>query len=94
MKSFVFLILFMASGYCWGLNDTISDTTYKHSVIQVDEHLVIQDSIFIETTIERVKKEVKAYESGDLIHKVVSVSVIALVLLSFINHYIKRKRNG
>lgn len=94
MKSFVILIIFMASSYCWGLNDTISDTTYKHSVIQIDEHLVIQDSIFIETTIERVQKEVKEYEGGDLLHKVVSVSVISLVLLSFINHYFKRKKNG
>jgi hypothetical protein len=99
MKSIVFSILFMASGYCWGadyniLADTIIDTTYVHSVKQIDEHLVIQDSIFIERTIERVKKEAKEYESGDPIHKIVAVSVIALVLLSFINHYFKRKKNG
>ena len=99
MKTLIFTILFVASGYCWGadykiLADTIIDTTSTHSVIQIDDHLVIQDSIFIETTIERVQKEVKEYEGGDLLHKVVSVSVIALVLLSFINHYIKRKKNG
>lgn len=77
------------------LEDTVLDTVNIHSMIQIDDHLVIQDTVLITQTIKEIQRlNQDAVNSKDLQTKIVSLIAIALVILSFINHYIKRKKNG
>jgi hypothetical protein len=91
MKSVLLIVSLFIATSGWSTCDTIIDTTEIHSVKQIDEHLVIQDTIIIERMIHEVKEELK---EGDNSQHVVEVLVLALVVLSIINHYIKNKRNG
>lgn len=91
MKSLLLIVSLFIATSGWSTCDTIIDTTEIHSVKQIDEHLVIQDTIIIERMIHEVKEQIK---DGDNSQHVVEVLVITLVLLSLINHYIKNKRNG
>lgn len=65
------------------------DTTFKHKVTQVDEHLVIQDSIIIEGTKIVVKKEIKT----DSEKKWVALSVFIFSIVALIYRKIKREKN-
>jgi hypothetical protein len=91
MKSVLLIVSLFIATSGWSTCDTIIDTTEIHSVKQIDEHLVIQDTIIIERMIHEVKEQI---EEGDNSQHVVEVLVLALVVLSIINHYIKNKRNG
>jgi len=73
------------------LEDTIflSDTTYKHSVKQIDEHLVVQDTIIV-TQKQEITKE---YSQNEL-RPYFEFLVVILVVISFVNHYLKKKKNG
>jgi hypothetical protein len=74
--------------------DTTFDTLEIHSVKQIDDHLVIQDTVIIKETIEKIQSlNEDAVNSKDLGTKIVSFIAIILVLVSLVNHYIKRK-NG
>ena len=91
MKTIVLVLSLMIASNGWSTCDTITDTFEIHSVKQIDEHLVIQDTIIIQQVIHEVKEQLK---DGDNSKHVVEVLVITLVILSLINHYIKNKRNG
>lgn len=91
MKSLLLIVSIFIATSGWSTCDTIIDTTEIHSVKQIDEHLVIQDTIIIERIIHEVKKEIT---DGDHSGHVIEVLVVLLVSLSIINHYIKNKRNG
>lgn len=89
MKAILISTMIILSWYSYSMQDTIIDTTIKHSVKQVDEHLVIQDTILIEKTIPVEKtKEVSKRSYW------VEIIVLCLVATSFINHYRKRNKNG
>ena len=73
------------------LADTVflSDTTYKNSVKLIDEHLVISDSVFVteKTVITKEKpKDFTGYYFQFL--------ALLLIVISFVNHYLKKKKNG
>lgn len=74
------------------LRDTIvnGDTTIFHEVLEIDEHLVISDSVIIEKTIEKIK-QLPAETKNDLGKFIVCVLVILFPVLSI---YLKRRKNG
>jgi hypothetical protein len=64
------------------------DTTFKHKVLQIDEHLVISDTIVIEDTKVIVKTELK----DDTSKKWVALSVFLFSIVALIYRKIKRDK--
>ena len=85
------IIALSLAGSTLAVNDTISDTIEIHSMKQIDDHLVIQDTIIIEHLISKVEKQIKEVDKSN---HAIEILVVILVTLSLVNHYIKRKRNG
>ena len=91
MKTLMLIIALSLAGSTLAVNDTISDTIEIHSMKQIDDHLVIQDTIIIEHLISKVEKQIKEVDKSN---HAIEILVVILVTLSLVNHYIKRKRNG
>jgi hypothetical protein len=64
------------------------DTTFKHKVLQIDEHLVISDTIVIEGTKFIIKTEFE----DDKSKKWVALSVFLFSIFALIYRKIKREK--
>lgn len=77
------------SGLVFESETKSGDTTFKHKILQVDEHLVISDTIVIEDTKVIVKTELK----DDTSKKWVALSVFIFSIVALIYRKIKREKN-
>ena len=96
-SSFFILISFCVYSADYNvISDTIIsyDTTVSHSYQLIDEHVVIQDTILIEKYTEIIQHLENVRNSKDFLEITICIVSILLVLLSVINHYIKKKNNG
>jgi hypothetical protein len=91
MKTAILILSLWVAGNVWATCDTITDTIEIHSVKQIDDHLLVQDTVIIQQVIHEVKKQLI---EGDNSQHVIEILVVLLVALSVINHYLKNKRNG
>ena len=73
------------------VDTTYTDTIEKHNVKQIDEHIVVQDTIIINHYIKET--QVKEKHTKDILVKVVASLSIGLVLLSIIHNH-KKQKNG
>ena len=89
MKAIILGIFVFFTGTLMATCDTISDTIKKQSVKQIDEHLVITDTVIIEHKINDIKTKII-----DRRNYWIEISVFCLIMLSIINHYRKNKKNG
>lgn len=91
MKALLAYVFIFIAGSLLATSDTISDTIEKHSFKQIDDHLVIIDTVIIEHKINDVKTNTKIVDRRNYWLEIV---VFCLIAMSFINHYFKRKNNG